>query len=107
MVRSRIKNGYSKWPSRENFLELKKAKRLCKNLFSSKDIRANQQFWDKVKPFFSNKNLHSNDHILINNKNDIIDNKVKLVELFIICFINVVENTTGKAPTSPWDSSNQ
>ena len=32
MDRSRIKNRYLKWPSRENFLEFKEAKRLCKNL---------------------------------------------------------------------------
>ena len=32
MVRSRITNRYLKWPSRENYLELKKAKRLCKDL---------------------------------------------------------------------------
>ena len=30
--RLRIKNRYLKWPSRENFLEIKKAIRLCKNL---------------------------------------------------------------------------
>ena len=32
MDRSRIKNRHLKWPSRENFLELKKATHLCKNL---------------------------------------------------------------------------
>ena len=32
MNRSRIKNSYLKWPSRENSLELKKAKHLCKSL---------------------------------------------------------------------------
>ena len=32
MVRSRIKNRYLKWSARENFLELKKTKRLYKNL---------------------------------------------------------------------------
>ena len=32
MDRSKIKDRYSKWTSRENLLELKKSKRLCKNL---------------------------------------------------------------------------
>ena len=32
MDRSRRKNRYLKWPSRENFLELKKANHPCKNL---------------------------------------------------------------------------
>ena len=119
MDRSIIKNGYSKWPSRENILELKKAKRknltkkLCKNLtkkskkqyfrsVSSKDMAANKQFWDIVKPFFSNKNLHSDYHISINDKyNKIVDNELKLVELFDTHFVNTAENTTGKTPGIP------
>ena len=45
-------------------------------------MTSNKQFWDAVKPFFPNKDLYSDDHILINDKNKIVDNKVKLVELF-------------------------
>ena len=118
MDRSRIKNRYLKWPSGENFLELKKAKRLCKNpnkkakkqyfkSVSSKDRAANKQFWDVVKPFFSNKNLDSDYDTSINDKDIIVDNEVKLVELLNSYFINAVENTTGKTPTSFGDSSNQ
>ena len=117
MDRSRIKDRCLKLPSRENFLELKKAKRLCKNLYktakkqyfksvSSEDRAANKQFWDVVKPF-SNKNLDSNDHISINDKDKIVNDEVKLVELFNSYFINAVENTTGKTPTSLGDSCNQ
>ena len=79
MDRSKIKNKYLKWPSRENLLELKKPKRLSKNItkkakkrylksVSSKDRAANKQFWDLLKPFFSNKNLDSEDQISINDK---------------------------------------
>ena len=32
MTRSRIKNKYNKWPSRENFLALKQIKNKCTNL---------------------------------------------------------------------------
>ena len=103
MDRSRIKNSYLKWPSRENFLEFRKAKCLCKNLttktkkqyfksVSSKDMAANKQFWDVVKPFFSNKNFLSDNHISIKDKSKIADNEVKLVELFNTYFINAVEN---------------
>ena len=99
-------------------LKLKKAKRFCKNLtekakkqyfksLSSKNQAANKQFWDVVKPFLSSKNLNSDDHISINNKDKIVDNEVKLVELFNSYFINAVENTTGKTLTSLGDSSNQ
>ena len=52
-----------------------------------------------MKPFFSNKNLDSDDHILINDKDKIVDNEVKLVQLFNSYFINAVENTTGKTLT--------
>ena len=66
MDRLRIKNTYSKWPSRENISELKKVKHLCKNLtkkakkqyfksVSSNNVASNKQLWDAVKPFFSNK----------------------------------------------------
>ena len=111
MDRSSIKSRYLKWPSRKNFLELKKAKSLYKNLtkkakkqyfksVSSKDLATNKQFWNVVKPFFSNKTFDSDDHILINEKGKIVDNEVKLVELFNSYFINAVENTTGKTRTS-------
>ena len=103
MDRSRIKKRYSKCPSREKFLELEKAKRLSKNLTKKADMAANKQFWDAVKPFFSNRNLHSS----INDKDKIVDNEVKLVELFNAYFINAVGNRTRKTPTSLGDSSNQ
>ena len=70
-------------------------------------MAANKQFRDLVKHFFSNKNLHSDDHISINDKDKIVDNEVKLVELFNTYFINAVENITGQAPTSLDDFSNQ
>ena len=69
-------------------------------------MAANKQFWDLFEPFFPNKNLLSDDHILINDKDKIVDNEVKLGKLFNTYFINVVEDTMGKAPTSLADSSN-
>ena len=118
MDRSKIKNRYLKWPFRENYLELKKAKNLCKNItkkakkqcfksVSSKDLAGNKPFWDVVKPLLSNKNFDFDDHISINDKSKIVGNEVKLVELFNYYLINAVENTVGKTPTSLGDSSNQ
>ena len=54
-----------------------------------------------------NKNLYNDYHISINDKDKIVDNEVKLVELFNSYFINAVENTTGKTRTILGDSSNQ
>ena len=110
MDRSRIKNRYLKWPSRENVLELIKAKRLWKYLtkkakklyfksVSSKDPATNKQLYDAVKHFFSNKNFESDDHILKIDKDKIVDNEVKVLILNSY-FINAVENTTEKTPTS-------
>ena len=70
-------------------------------------MATNKQFWDVVKPFLSNINLHSDYHIWINDKNKFVFNEIKLVELFNTYLINAVGNTTGKALTSLWDSSNQ
>ena len=57
----------------------------------------NNQFWDEVKPLLSDKNLNSDDHISINDENKIVDNEVKLVELFVLfCtmyFHSVLNNT--------------
>ena len=116
MDRSRIKNKYLKWPSRENFLEFKKIKNLCKKLtikakkhyfssFSTKNVTSNKSFWDAVKPFFSNKNTDSHDAITIKHNDKLVDNEEELAELFNSFFINAVENTVGKAPTSLGDSS--
>ena len=69
-------------------------------------MAGNKQFWDLFEPFFPNKNLLSDDHILVNDKGKIVDNEVKLGKLFNTYFINAVEDTMGKAPTSLADSSN-
>ena len=57
----------------------------------------NNQFLDVVKPLLSVKNLTSDDHISINDENKIVDNEVKLVELFVLfCtmyFHSVLNNT--------------
>ena len=52
MNRSKLRNGYIKWPSRENFLDYKKAKNTCNNL----NKFAKKSYFDKVtsKRFMSN-----------------------------------------------------
>ena len=72
---------------------------------SSKYMASNKQFWETIKPFYSKQNLYSDDHIVINDKNRIVNNEAKLAELFNIFFINSVENRMGKAPTSLGDFS--
>ena len=66
-----------------------------------------KQFCEAVKPIFSNKNFRSDNHILITDKNKIVDNEQKLVQVFSTFSINTVKNLTNKALTSLWSSSNQ
>ena len=44
MNRSKLKNRYTKWPSRENFLAFKKQKNICKNL----NIKTKKKYFSKL-----------------------------------------------------------
>ena len=134
MTKSRIKNRYLKWPSRENFLAYKKIKNKCNNLLKASKKRyfkenagegsaSGKSFWNTVKPFISSKGTLSNDNIIIEATSDtnvkvkgegvvsvkaqdeIRDEKV-LVEMFNNHYINIVENSSGIAPKSLGNPSN-
>ena len=64
--KSKIRNKYQKWPSRENPLALKEAKKFCNKLTKSvkksyfrkvtgKGFVNNKTFWNTVKPFLTTK----------------------------------------------------
>ena len=64
--KSKIRNKYQKWPSRENPLALKEAKKFCNKLTQSvkksyfrkvtgKGFVNNKTFWNTVKPFLTTK----------------------------------------------------
>ena len=73
MNRSKLKNRYAKWSSRENFLAFKEQKNIYKNLnkktkknyfskINSNGVMGNKQFWNTVKPFLTCKGfLHDED----------------------------------------------
>ena len=61
MVRSRITNRSLKWPSRENYLELKKAKRLCKDL--TKKVK--KQYFKPVSSKYLAANLGYSQTLLL------------------------------------------
>ena len=128
MNKSRIRNKYLSWPSRENFLAYKKIKNKCNNLLkkskkkyfqenASEESVSSKSFWNTVKPFISNKGTLSNDNIIIESANDVTLNvkngdlisiKAKdeirdeqvLVEMFNNHYINIVEKSSGVAPKS-------
>ena len=107
--KSKIRNKYQKWSSRENFLALKEAKKFCNKLTKSvkkayfrkvtgKGFVNNKAFWNTVKPFLTNKGFLTNETIAIENKGKIVTDKSKLVNLFNSHYINIVEKTSGCAP---------
>ena len=66
MNRSKLRNRYIKWPSRENFSDYKKAKNTCNILnkfakkVTSKGFVSNKAFWNT---FLTNKGLLTNENI--------------------------------------------
>ena len=79
MTRSRIKNKYNKWPSRENFLTLKQIKSKSSNLtitakkqyfakYAENQSLTNKSFWNSISPFLTNKNVRNDDVITLNEK---------------------------------------
>ena len=91
--RSKLRNRYIKWPSRENFLDYKKAKNTCSNLskfsqksyvnkVTSKDFVNNKAFWNTLKPFLTNKGFFTNENKTIKHKDTIVIDNSKLTHLF-------------------------
>ena len=106
MNKFKIRNKSQKWPSRENFLALKEAKKLCNRLTKSvekayfrkvtgKGFANNKAFWNTVKPFLTNKGFLTNETIAIENKGKIVTDKSKLVNLFNSHYVNIVEKMSG------------
>ena len=109
MNRSSLRNVYTKWPSRENFLPFKKRKNYCNNLskkikrnyftkIPSKGVTGNKDFWNAVKPFLTPKGFLHNDDIAINFGNRTKTDDKELYKIFNKYYINIVQNTTGTAP---------
>ena len=117
MEKSKSRNKYLKWPSRENYVSYKKSKNKCNSLTkkakkiffkeATKDgIMSNKKFWSTVKPFLTNKGGISNDFISVEKDGDLISNEKEIVELFNQNYINIVENSSGKKPSSLGDCLN-
>ena len=80
MNRSKLRKRYIKWPSRENFLDFKKAE----NTGSKLKKFAKKSYFDKVtsKVFVSNKNFRSTVKPFITNKG-FLSRKMSLKKLKI------------------------
>ena len=111
MTKSKVKNSYIKWPSRENLVAYKKNKKKCNSLTrkakrkffreaTKSGVMSNRAFWKTVKPFLTNKGCMTNDCISIEKDGDIVRGEKVLVELFNENYINIVEISSGNKPSS-------
>ena len=106
MNRSRCKNRYLKWPSRENFLrktfailQTRKQKKTYFKKATENGIMVSKTFWSTVKPFLSLKGFIHNNNIGIEIDDKIIEDKSELAKRFNSHYINIVKSITGKHPT--------
>ena len=117
MTKSRLRNKYLKWPSRENFLNFRKVKNKCNNLskkvkkdhlnkVTQKGFASNKDFWNTVKPFLTNKCGINHDKIIIENNQKLITDEKEIAEVFNDFYINIIERTSGNAPVSTGSPEN-
>ena len=72
----------------------------CLNI---KDLNDNKKFWKKVKPFFSDKGLETN-NIILKGKNELITDSSTLANLFKYYFINITNTLKLKKSPSKFQS---
>ena len=94
ITKSKVKNSYVKWPSRENFVAYKKAKskfnsltRKAKMKFfkeaTKSGVMSDRTFWKIVKSFLTNKGCMTNDCISIEKYGDLIRDKKVPAQFFM------------------------
>ena len=114
-VRSNLKKKFNKNPSKENELKFKKQRNRCVSL-RKKAIKAhfkkatenghmsNKEFWNLVKPFLSNKGGLAGNDIMLVTDDKIVTDELALSEIFNNHYVNIVEKTSGRKPTSLADT---
>ena len=120
ITRSRIKNKYNTWPSRENFIALKEIKNKYANLtktakkqYFAKSAEnqplTNMSFWNSKSPFLTNKNVRNDDVITLNKKGQLINDELEVAETLNSHYTNIVKTTCGEPPQTlgnPKDQAN-
>ena len=85
MRRSKLKSIYNKNWTNDNWSNFKKQRNFCVNLLRKtktdnfqnlniRDLSDNSKFWQKMKPYFSNKGLNSN-KVLLKGKGSLVPNE--------------------------------
>ena len=103
MHRSKLKNIFNKNPTAENKEMYKKQRNYCvsllrkekKSYYKNLDLKIfedNRKFWQKVRPFFSDKHKSSSRNITILENDIIISNNLEVAETLNNFFVDSVEN---------------
>ena len=109
MKRSKPKNLYFKWPSRENVLAYKNEKNKWNNMtkyawkshFGKVTAKnGSKSFFNTIKPFFTNRGIITNDSITLEENGVLKNDPKEITEVFNNYYINIAETTSRKQPTS-------
>ena len=108
---ARLKRRSNKHPSKQNEVAFKKQRNCCVALckksiknhskrVTSNGLMSSKAFWDLAKPSLSNKGVLAGTDISLIKDDKIITDNHDLCEIFNDYHINIVENTSGKKPSS-------
>ena len=100
-MKTRISKNWESYKKQRNFCAnlLKKAKSEYFRNLNIKDLNDNKKFWQKIKPFFSDKDLETN-NIILKGKNELITNSAALANLFNY-FVNITSTLKLKQNDLP------
>ena len=62
--------------------------------------KGSQSFWDAIKPFFTNRGIITNDSIIPEENGVFKSDPKETTKVFNNYYINIVETTSGKQPSS-------
>ena len=110
-VRKNLKKKFIKNSTNENKARFKKHRNKCVSLrknairdhfkkATSKGLMSNKDFWNLVKPFLSNKGGLSESNITLVKGEKMITDDAELTEVFNDHYINIVQKSSCKKPTS-------
>ena len=65
--------------------------------------KGSKLFWNVIKPFFTNREIITNDSITLKENGVLKNDPKETIEVFNSYYVNIVETTSGKRPFSIGD----
>ena len=99
-------------------MAIKSARNLCNNLIKTnkkfyfqevtqKGFANNKAFWNRSKPFLTNKGFLTSDSISLTKENETITDKKTITHSFNTHYVNIVKKASGKAPEIEGNPNNK